>query len=191
MALKLSVGVMAALGLPILVASVLAQTPSPDPRPRATPFPRSTGVGLKHGYGDDRCRCAPQEAPVAVQFYTAIPAGSPPGFTPSPRTAGTSYLSTAGMSGEEVGLAHESDQLARKLGEAKSDSDRAKLKDDLAQILEKQFDLRQKHHLDEIKALEEKIKKLKGLVDKRQENRREIVSNRLDQILRDAMGLGW
>ena len=104
---------------------------------------------------------------------------------------GDLFLSTAGMSGEEASLAHESDQLARKLGEAKSDSDRAKLKDDLAQILEKQFDLRQKRHLDEIKALEEKIKKLKGLVDKRQENRREIVSNRLDQILRDAMGLGW
>ena len=79
----------------------------------------------------------------------------------------------------------------RKLGEAKSDSDRSKIKEDLSQILEKQFDLRQKRHLDEIKSLEAKVKKLKELVDKRQENRREIVSKRLDQILSDAEGLGW
>ena len=46
---------------------------------------------------------------------------------------------------------------------------------DLSQILEKKFDLWQKCHLDEIKSLEAKVKKLKELVDKRQENRREIV----------------
>lgn len=55
---------------------------------------------------------------------------------------------------------------------------------DLSQILEKQFNLRQNCHIDEIKSLEAKVKKLKQLVDKRQENRREVVSKRLDQILR-------
>ena len=134
---------------------------------------------------------APQEVPVAGQVYTEMPARVTPGVHAIATHRGNFFVSTAGMSGEEASLAHEADQLARKLGEAKSDSDRAKIKDDLSQILEKQFDLRQKRHLDEIKSLEEKIKKLKELVDKRQENRREIVSKRLDQILRDAEGLGW
>ena len=95
------------------------------------------------------------------------------------------------MNAEEANLAREADELGRKLGDAKGSEDRSKIKDHLTQVLEKQFDLRQKRHQDEIKALEDKVKKLKDLVDKRQENRKEIVAKRLDQILSDAEGLGW
>ena len=91
---------------------------------------------------------------------------------------------------EELNLAQRADQLAKTLGEAKSDPDRAKIKTELSEVLEKQFDLRQKRHLDEIKSLEAKVKKLKELVDKRQENRREIVSKRLDQITERCRGIG-
>jgi len=75
-------------------------------------------------------------------------------------------------------------------GGAKTEADRSQIKTQLNGILEKQFDLRQKRHQDEIAGLEAKVKKLKGLVEKRQENRREIVSKRLDQILSNAEGLG-
>ena len=59
------------------------------------------------------------------------------------------------------------------------------------ELLEKQFSLRQKRHQEEIAGLEAKVKKLKELLEKRQENRREIISKRLDQILSNAEGLGW
>ncbi len=81
--------------------------------------------------------------------------------------------------------------LAQQLAAAKSDSDREKLKGQLAEVLEKQFDQRQKRHEEEIKQLEAQIKKLKDLVDKRQENRREIIASRLDQIVKESQGLGW
>jgi hypothetical protein len=92
---------------------------------------------------------------------------------------------------EESSLAHEANQLARQLGEAKSEADRDKLRTRLGEVLEKQFDQRQKRHEAEIKALEAQVKKLRDLVEKRQENRREIIARRLDQILRESQGLGW
>jgi hypothetical protein len=92
---------------------------------------------------------------------------------------------------EEGGLNHQAEQLARKLAEARSDGDREKLRSQLAEVLEKQFDQRQKRHEEEIKALEAQIKKLRDMVEKRQENRRDIISRRLDQILKESQGLGW
>jgi hypothetical protein len=81
--------------------------------------------------------------------------------------------------------------LARQLGEAKSDADREKLKAKLVEILEKQFDLKRRRHEAELEALEAQVKKLKDMVRVRGENRRQIISDRLEQILRDAQGLGW
>ena len=95
------------------------------------------------------------------------------------------------FSPDESGLSHQAEQLAQQLAAAKSDSDRDKIKDQLSDLLGKQFDQRQKRHQEEIKQLEDQIKKLKDLVDKRQENRREIISRRLDQIVKESQGLGW
>ena len=92
---------------------------------------------------------------------------------------------------EENGLSHQAEQLAQQLAAAKSDSDREKIKGQLAETLEKQFDQRQKRHEEEIKSLEAQVKKLKDLVDKRQENRREIIGARLNQIVKESQGLGW
>lgn len=96
-----------------------------------------------------------------------------------------------GVSAEELKLSNHVNGLVRQLGDAKSDSEKDRVKAHLSEALAKQFDQRQKRHEHEIAELEAKVKKLKDLVAKRQENRREIVSKRLDQILRDADGLGW
>jgi hypothetical protein len=96
-----------------------------------------------------------------------------------------------GSSPEEDHLARTANELAGALGEAKSDAERDKIKSQLGDILEKQFNLRQRRHEEEIAALESQVKKLRELVAKRQEKRREIISKRLDQILSDAQGLGW
>jgi hypothetical protein len=95
------------------------------------------------------------------------------------------------FSADENNLSHQAEQFAQQLAAAKSDSDRDKIKGQLTELLEKQFDQRQKRHEDEIKQLEAQIKKLKDLVDKRQENRREIISARLNQIVKESQGLGW
>jgi hypothetical protein len=96
-----------------------------------------------------------------------------------------------GLGHEEAQLAHEAGELVQKLESTDSESDRSDIKVKLTANLGKQFDSRQKRHGEEIKALEAKVKKLKDLVSKRQESREEIISRRLEQILRDSQGLGW
>jgi hypothetical protein len=103
----------------------------------------------------------------------------------------TGYTAYAQSAAEEQQLAHQAHELARKLRDAKGEADKDKLKAKLAETLEKQFDLRQKRHTAEIENLEAQVKKLKELVQKRQEARRDIINKRLDQLQREAEGLGW
>jgi hypothetical protein len=96
-----------------------------------------------------------------------------------------------GVTSEEARLSIEASQLAQQLGQAKTDGDKERLKTKFTDVLEKQFDQRQRRHESEIEALEAQVKKLKDLVRLRSEKRREIVAKRLEQALRDAEGLGW
>jgi hypothetical protein len=95
------------------------------------------------------------------------------------------------ISDEEAKLAQEASAMVRRLGQVKDEQTRDDIKQRLTKLLGDQFDLRQKRHEAEIRTLEAKVRELKDLVEKRQENRREIVANRLDQLLREAQGLGW
>jgi hypothetical protein len=82
-------------------------------------------------------------------------------------------------------------KLARQINDAKTDTDKDKLRDKMKDVLDKAFEERQKRHEKEIEALEAQIKKLKAMVDKRKENKREIIDERVKQLQRDAAGLGW
>lgn len=92
---------------------------------------------------------------------------------------------------EEASLAQNADGLSKQLAAADNDSKRDELKSKLSDVLGKQFDARQQRHKLEIDSLEAKVKKLKELVAKRQESRGEIISRRLEQVVRDGQGLGW
>jgi hypothetical protein len=173
---KFALMLLAALGSTALVASAQTQYRS-DPLPPPNP-PRTL-------YGPGADLPQPPAAPMPPPANLVPPASAD--YIPM-RYVTTAYF---GGSPEEGNLAHEADRLARQLGEAKSDVDRDKLKTKLGEVLEKQFDQRQRRHEAEIKALEAQVKKLRDLVEKRQENRREIIGRRLDQILREAQGLGW
>ncbi len=82
-------------------------------------------------------------------------------------------------------------RLAKQIADAKSDTDKEKLRDKLKDVLNKAFDARQKQHEQEIAALEKQIDRLKKMVEKRQENKKEIIEERTKQLLREAQGLGW
>jgi hypothetical protein len=137
---------------------------------------------------------------VVVSALGQAPAGQQPGgpfgqvgqygaYQAFPNVA--EYTGWAKSAAEEQQLAHQAHELARKLRDAKAEADKDKLKAQLAETLEKQFDLRQKRHTTEIENLEAQVKKLKELVQKRQEARRDIINKRLDQLQREAEGLGW
>jgi hypothetical protein len=145
---------------------------------------------------------APSQRP-AVEPAPFVNADAMTGQSPQPRggyggLGGGAFFRAPGQQGwpfgqsqEEATLSNQGSDLARQLGSAKSDSDRDKLKTQVSGILDKQFELRQQRHKKEIESLESQVKKLRDLVDKRQENRREIIAKRLDQILQEAQGLGW
>jgi uncharacterized membrane protein len=186
---KLSIGLLATLGLSVLLASALAQQPVVDLVVPAAPARRTSELYVVNPATEPVSRVGPSDQE---------PAASP---NPDPRFSvfgqgggsfGTTYtLSSASTRNAESQLVHRVEELTKKLGEAKSESERSEIKTELSQNLDKQFGLRQKRHQEEIAALEAKVKKLKELVEKRQENRREIIAKRLDQILSNAEGLGW
>jgi hypothetical protein len=171
---KLMLLLIAAVGSTALVAS--AQTPK-----------AYVVTSVNSGEGQDVLN----PVPVPPQ-----PPGAPVVPAPPANLAGRNMFYTTrphvfAYSVEENNLSHQAEQYAQQLAAAKSDSDRDKIKSQLTELLEKQFDQRQKRHEDEIKQLEAQIKKLKDLVEKRQENRREIISARLNQIVKESQGLGW
>lgn len=82
-------------------------------------------------------------------------------------------------------------KLARQIADAKTDADKEKLRDKMKDVLDKVFEDRQKRHEKEIESLEAQVKRLKTMVEKRKENKKEIIDERVKQLQRDAAGLGW
>lgn len=70
-------------------------------------------------------------------------------------------------------------------------AEREKLETELRALLRREFAARLAVHEREIKQLEEKVRQLRERVALRKEKQEEIVAHRLQQILRDAQGLGW
>jgi hypothetical protein len=73
----------------------------------------------------------------------------------------------------------------------KDKSEREKLEKDLREELKKEFEARMAVHEQELKGLEDKVRQLRERLALRKEKQNEIIDNRLQQILREAQGLGW
>jgi hypothetical protein len=169
---KLVVAAFLAAGLATLSVTAVAQPPV-DTRPRHSPDQPSPDVGPRDvlnpmANGDYFRSTGP---------YSTRPANADP--------------AARKLHADESDLARQTDELMRQLAAAKGDSDKEKIKGKLSEALEKQFDVRQQRHALEIAALEAQLKRLQEMVQKRQEGRRDIVAKRLDQLVREAQGLGW
>jgi hypothetical protein len=200
MQLKLVLGLVAALGFPALLASALGQQAGLGGSSGSSASSSSSASAGDDNYSTQRSGTVSVGGGVSADARSDQPSKGESArffFTDDGSQRGryvTTYVNDQGLAwptGDHANLEHEVTELAGKLSSAKSDSDRSKIRTQIGELLEKQFELRQKHHIKEIEALEAKVKKLKDLVQKRQDNRREIVSKRLDQILSDAEGLGW
>jgi hypothetical protein len=73
-----------------------------------------------------------------------------------------------------------------------ADADQRKqLESSLREMLKREFNARLMAHEQEIKELEAKVRELRERLALRREKQDEIVDHRLQQILREAQGLGW
>lgn len=57
--------------------------------------------------------------------------------------------------------------------------------------LDNEFGDRQRRYAAEVDALEERVKKLREMIQKREENRDQIIDRRLQQLKVEALGMGW
>jgi hypothetical protein len=96
------------------------------------------------------------------------------------------------QTGAEANMAHhEASQLLRSYSQAKDEKQRDKLKAQLSKALEKEFDLKQKYRRLELDWADSAVKKAREVLGKRAEQRQTIIEKRLDDLLKEADGLGW
>jgi len=93
--------------------------------------------------------------------------------------------------GDESKLEREVANLRRDYARIENDGERATIKAKLATLLSKQFDVQQNRRDLELTRLETQVKKLRELMKKRTEAKQTIVERHLDQLIREAEGLGW
>jgi hypothetical protein len=79
----------------------------------------------------------------------------------------------------------------RKWKEAKNEAERNQVKDELQKDLAKQFQANLHKQEIEIAQLEAKVQKLRGQLELRRSKQEEIIDFHMQQLLRDAEGLGW
>jgi len=199
MTMKCAAAMLTSLGLLAMVASLHAQQ---DTRKVASPNADLAPVERqKQAYYDPSGADAKESRKSALPtgetflkgaadvFKKVAPNSSFYGTTEWKRIAESPELSR--LSAQESNLAKQADALKQRLDGATTDSQRSETRTKLAEVLGNQFDLRQVRHGLEIEALETQVRKLRELVRRRQERREEIISRRVEQIVREAEGLGW
>ncbi len=92
---------------------------------------------------------------------------------------------------EESGLNEDIRDMVGDYTRTQDEGKRAAIKAKLSPLIDKQFDFQQKRRELELAQLEAQLKKVRDLMKKRADARPTIVEKRLDQILREAEGLGW
>lgn len=157
----------AALGGLVLMTTQPASGQGRSDRPIDTPS--VTPSGYNH-YGDNR---------EVGRWYLGSPSG------------GSSDPELNKLLGVEGNLERETAGLVEEYARTEDEAQRSKTKAKLAATLEKQFDQQQKRRDLEVARIEAQLKKLREIMRKRAESRQTIVDKRLDQLLREADGLGW
>lgn len=131
---------------------------------------------------------APPTTPAPVVYGQGATALIPGQGTYTGRFATTENGTTIWYAGSHD---HETMAIAKQLAAAKGESEKEKLREKLLESLNKAFDDRQKRQEKEIENLEAQVKRLKEMVSKRQEAKKEIIAERVKQLEREAKGLGW
>ncbi len=92
---------------------------------------------------------------------------------------------------EESKASQEVQALLRDYKRTEDADKRGEIKTKLSAALAKQFDAQQKRRDLELVRVETQLKKLRELMKKRGDERKTIIDRRVDQLVRDAEGLGW
>jgi hypothetical protein len=134
---------------------------------------------------------AQQETPPATQSRSVLPGGAAPA-APGYSTRVRTYPSQTAV--VQVQVPHSEpkvNELVRKWKAAEDDDAREKAQDEIRAALKEAFESRLTAHEQQIQELELEVKRLREQLERRREKQDEIVDFRLQQVLREAQGLGW
>jgi hypothetical protein len=95
------------------------------------------------------------------------------------------------LQNQEAQADREVNSLLASYGRTDKEGDRAAIKKKLTANLEKLFDAQQKRREMEVTRIEDQLKKLREVIEKRAKGKDKIIDRRLEQLLQDAEGLGW
>jgi hypothetical protein len=105
--------------------------------------------------------------------------------------AGDDDPEMAELAQSEAALANESEELVGRFAETDNAADRKQLAGELRQTLAKQFEVQRKRRELELSRIEERVRKLRDQIKKRDDARETIIDRRLDQLVNEVEGLGW
>ena len=88
-------------------------------------------------------------------------------------------------------LERQSHQLAEKFRASNDEKEKAKIKNDLSDVLSELFDIREKDREEEMKQLNEKLEHLKSVLAERKKKKKEIVDRRLQELIGEKDVLIW
>jgi hypothetical protein len=141
-----------------------------------------------------RGQAAPQTVPPPAAVVQVAPSNVPSAY-PTPRRRGgsgdASDGESSGLREQDYEFGRQAEALASQYGAAKEDGAKEKLRSQLRDVLDKQFTVHHKRREAELEKLEARVRSLRELLSKRSEQRQPIVDRRLEQLTRDAEGLGW
>jgi hypothetical protein len=131
----------------------------------------------------------PGEAP---PYPYQLPGGSNWVY-PGASSAGPIHLDpeTAQLLQADRNLGGKINALAATYKDLTDDAKRADAEKELSMMVTDQFGIRQKLREKQLAALDDQLKRLRTLHGQRNEQRERIVTDRVQQVLRDATGLGW
>lgn len=184
--------------------SAAADEPAAPPRPRDNRPPRAEGEprfdpGRPPRRGPGPFDAPPRRPPPPRQSDSPP---SPVDFSGPPRVGGPfpGALHPRSMEQEDPemyalikaddDLGMQSYGLAEQVRKATGD-ERTKLKQQLEDLLNKHFDVRQQRRQLQIKRMEEELKRLQEAVEKRSESREALVRQRIAELLGEQADLGF
>jgi hypothetical protein len=105
---------------------------------------------------------------------------------PEPDDAEMSKLKQA-----DGAMGRQEEQLVERYASTEDAEQRSAIKAELAEHLTNHFSIQEQILDRELARVEARVKKLRELTQKRRDAQKTIIEQRLDQLLRDADGLGW
>lgn len=111
---------------------------------------------------------------------------APPLSWPEPDDAELSKLRQS-----DSAMGRQEEQLISRYAASEDAEQRSAIKAELAEQLTNHFSIQEQIRDRELARVEARVKKLRELTQKRRDAQKTIIEQRLDQLLRDADGLGW